>query len=124
MTAEGHFVEGLLTRGNVHNVTVADKFFENVVGCCVIEDAGYDSDSHRQTLMANNTIPMIPGRKNRRVLIEYDEKLYKLCKRIEMFFGKIKKTKRLSMLLKKLDKSFLGFIALASLKIILRSIIS
>lgn len=44
--------------------------------------------------------------------------------RIEMFFGKIKENKRLSMRFEKLDETFLGFIALASLKIILNSIIS
>jgi len=124
MTAEGHFVEGLLTGGNAHDLTVADMLFEDVVGCYVIEDAGYDSDPHRRELMANNNIPVIPGRKNRKIPIEYDKKLYKLRKPIEMFFGKIKENKRLGLRFEKLDETFLGFIALASLKIILNSIIS
>ena len=124
MTAEYHFVEGLLTGGNVHDVKVADDLFEDVVGCYVVEDAGYDSDPHRRELMANNNIPVIPGRKNRKIPIEYDKKVYKLRKRIEMFFGKIKENKRLSMRYDKLDETFLGFIALASLKVILNSIIS
>ena len=50
MTAEGHFVEGLLTGGNVHDVTVADELFADVVGFYVVEDAGYDSDPHRRQL--------------------------------------------------------------------------
>jgi IS5 family transposase len=124
MTAEGHFVEGLLTGGNVHDVKVADMLFEDVVGCYVVEDAGYDSDPHRRELRANNNIPVIPGRKNRKVLIEYDKEIYKLRKRIEMFFGKIKENKRLRMRYEKLDETFLGFIALATLKIILMAIIS
>lgn len=124
MTAEYHFVEGLLTGGNVHDVKVADDLFQDVVGCYVVEDAGYDSDPHRRELMANNNIPVIPGRKNRKIPIEYDKKVYKLRKRIEMFFGKIKENKRLSMRYDKLDETFLGFIALASLKVILNSIIS
>ena len=89
-----------------------------------MEDAGYDSDPHRRELIANNNIPVIPGRKNRKVLIEYDKKIYKLRKRVEMFFGKIKENKRIAMRFEKLDETFLGFIALASLKIILNSIIS
>lgn len=124
MTAEGHFVEGLLTGGNVHDVMVADDLFEDIVGCYVVEDAGYDSDPHRQNLRANNNIPVIPGRKNRKVLIQYDKKIYKLRKLIEMFFGKIKENRRVAMRFEKLDETFLGFIALASLKIILNSIIS
>ena len=101
ITAEGHFVEGLLTGGNVHDVTVADDLFEDVVGCYVV-----------------------PGRKNRKILIEYDKRIYKLRKRIERFFGKIKENKRVAMRFEKLDETFLGFIALASLKIIINSIIS
>lgn len=124
MTCEGHFVEGMLTGGNVHDVTVADDLFEHVLGCYVVEDTGYDSDSHRGKLVANNNIPVIPGRKNRKIPIEYDKKIYKLRRRIEMFFGKIKENKRLAMRFDKLDETFLAFIALASLKIFLREIIS
>lgn len=124
MTAQGHFVEGLLTGGNVHDVTVATLLFEDVVGCYVVEDAGYDSNSHRCELRANNNIPVIPGRKNRKVPIVYDKKIYALRKRIEIFFGKIKENKRLGMRYEKLDETFLGFIALATLKIILKQIIS
>ncbi len=124
MTVEGHFVEGLLTGGNVHDVTVADSLFEDVVGCYVVEDAGYDSDPHRRELVANNNIPVIPGRKNRKIPIVYDKKIYKLRKRIEMFFGKIKENKRVAMRFEKLDETFLGFIALAALKVTLKSIIS
>ncbi len=124
MTVEGHFVEGLLTGGNVHDVTVADSLFEDVVGCYVVEDAGYDSDPHRRELLANNNIPVIPGRKNRKIPIVYDKKIYKLRKRIEMFFGKIKENKRVAMRFEKLDETFLGFIALAALKVTLKSIIS
>ena len=93
MTAEGHFVEGLLTGGNVHDVTVADELFADVVGFYVVEDAGYDSDPHRRQLRSNNNIPVIPGRKNRKIPIEYDKKIYALRKPIEMFFGKLKENK-------------------------------
>jgi len=124
MTAEGHCVEGLLTGGNVHDVTVADDLFAEVVGFYVVEDAGYDSDPHRRALRANNNIPVIPGRKNRKIPIEYDKKIYKLRKRIEELFRKLKENKRLGMRFEKLDETFLGFIALASLKIIFTSIIS
>ena len=124
LTADGHFVEGLLTGGEVHDVSVANTLFEDVVGCFVVEDKGYDSDEHRRFLASNNNIPVIPGRKNRKTPIIYDKTIYKLRKRIEIFFGKLKENKRLSMRFDKLDASFLAFIALASIKIILREIIS
>jgi hypothetical protein len=69
-------------------------------------------------------VHVIPGRKNRNIPIEYDKNIYKLRKRIEIFFGKLKKNKRVAMRFEKLDETLLGPIALASLKIILNSIIS
>ena len=98
--------------------------FADVVGFYVVEDAGYDSDPHRRQLSSHNNIPVIPGRKNRKIPIKYDKKIYALRKRIEMFFGKLKENKRLGMRFEKLDHTFLAFIALASLKIIINSIIS
>ena len=43
----------------------ANELTADVYGCYVIEDKGYDSNSHRLYLQSNNNIPVIPGRKNR-----------------------------------------------------------
>lgn len=123
ITADGHIVEGLLTGGNIHDVTVADSLFSDVYGCYILEDRGYDSDAHRTFLRSQNNVPVIPGRKNRKVKIEYDKELYKLRSQIEMFFGKLKENKRIAMRYDKRDNAFLAFIAMASLKVLLRSII-
>jgi len=113
ITAEHHVVEGLLTGGNISDITVADALTADVVGCYVGEDRGYDCDRHRRELAANNNIPVIPGRKNRKAVVLYDKAMYKLRKRIEMFFGRIKENRRLVVRYEKLDATFLGFIALA-----------
>lgn len=123
-TAQGHFVEAMLTGGNVADITVANDLLADVVGCYVVEDRGYDSDPHRRELESNNNIPVIPGRKNRKIDIIYDKKIYKLRKNIEILFGKMKENKRLSMRFDKLDETFLGFIALSLFKTILPHIIS
>ena len=115
MTAEGRVVEGFLSGGNVSDITVADSLFENVVGCYVVEDMGYDSDAHRDFLRSQNNVPVIPGRKNRKVKIEYDKSIYRLRRRIEQFFAKLKETKRLGMRYDKSDGVFLTFIALATI---------
>ena len=119
-TADQQVIEGMLTGGNISDVTVADQLTAEVFGCFVAEDMGYDSDAHRRTLEANNNIPVIPGRKNRKIKINYDKKIYKLRRNIEIFFGKIKENKRLSLRFEKHDSAFLGFIALAAIKIHLR----
>lgn len=112
-------VEGFLSGGNVSDITVANSLFQDVYGCYVAEDMGYDSDAHREFLRSQNNIPVIPGRKNRKVRIEYDKTIYKLRKCIEQFFGKIKENKRLAMRYEKSDSVFLSFIALASIMIII-----
>ena len=124
ITAEGHVVEGMLTGGQVHDITVADDLLEDVVSCYVVEDMGYDSDAHRAALRANNNVPVIPGRKSRKLPVTYDKALYKLRKNIEIFFGKIKENKRTAMRSDKLDETFLSFIALAAFKILAKIKIS
>lgn len=119
-TPELHVIEGMLTGGNISDITVADELTAEVIGCYVVEDMGYDSDAHRDRLRSNNNVPVIPGRKNRKIKIDYDKTIYKLRRNIEIFFGKLKENKRLSMRFEKHDSAFLGFIALAAIKIWLR----
>lgn len=118
-TPEGYVVEGMLTGGNVADISVADCLMESIYGCYVIEDKGYDSDRHRINLRSSNNIPVIPGRKNRKQPILYDKILYKVRRNIEMLFGKIKENRRLAMRFDKADSAFLGFIALALIKILI-----
>lgn len=119
ITSEGYVIEGMLTGGNIADISVADFIMENVSGCYVIEDKGYDSDKHRTNLESNNNIPVIPGRKNRKLPIIYDKSMYKIRRKIEMIFGKIKENRRLAMRFDKADTTFLAFIALALIKIII-----
>ena len=47
LTAEDHVVEGMLTGGNIPDITVAHELTADVVGCFVVEDKGYDSNKNR-----------------------------------------------------------------------------
>jgi transposase len=116
ITAEGHIIEGFLSAGNVSDITVAESLVADVFCCHVVLDMGYDSDRFREVLRSQNNTPVIPGRKNRKVKIEYDKTIYKLRGSIERFFGKLKENKRLSMRFEKSDAVFLAFIALAIIK--------
>lgn len=112
-------VERLLSPGNTSDITLADALTAEVFGCYVVEDMGYDCDRHRDELRANNNIPVIPGRKNRKLKIIYDKSVYKLRQRIERLFGKIKENRRLTVRYEKSDAAFLAFIAIAILNIYL-----
>jgi transposase len=120
LTADGHIVEAMLTGGNTADITVANDMMQDVVGCYVAEDRGYDSDAHREFLRSNNNVPVIPGRKNRKVKIIYDKTIYRLRTRIEQYFGKLKENKRLTLRFEKEDQAFLAFIAIAAIKILLK----
>jgi transposase len=119
ITADGHVVEGFLTGGHVHDVSVAEQLFSEIIGCHVICDRGYDSDAFRAFLYSQNNVPVIPGRRNRKKPIWYDKALYRRRGLIERVFGKIKENKRLSMRFDKSDALFLAFIAAACIKIII-----
>lgn len=116
ITAEGHVIEGFLSAGNTADITVAESLFADVFECHVVLDMGYDSDPFRDVLRSQNNTPVIPGRKNRKIKIEYDKAIYKLRRRIEQFFGKLKENKRLAMRYEKSDNVFLAFIALGIIK--------
>ncbi len=110
----------MLTGGNVSDFTVADALTADVVGGDVAKDRGCDCDRHRPTLAANNKIPVIPGGKNRKVAMVYAKSVYRLRRRIAIFFGKRTENRRLAVRDDQLDSTFLGFIALAVIKIWLR----
>ena len=85
---------------------------------------GYDSDAFRNFLRSQNNDPVIPGRKNRIVKIEYDKVLYSHRKYIEILFGTLKENKRIDTRFDKYDHVFMAFVALALIKNILNLKIS
>lgn len=109
-------IEGFLSGGNKADISVANDLTAEVSGCYIIEDKGYDSNSHREYLSSNANIPVIPGRKNRIEIIEYDKDKFKLRRKIENFFAMLKENRRLALRFEKSDLAFLSFIALATIK--------
>jgi transposase len=109
----------MLTGGEVHDVVVAPELSEDIVGCAVIADRGYDSDRFRRELEGNNNLAVIPGRRNRKKEVGYDREKYKKRGLIERIFGKLKENRRLAVRYEKSDINFLGFIFIAFLKILL-----
>ena len=103
----------------MNDIEAAPELVEEVAGCFVMGDRGYDSDRFRRILESNNNIPVIPGRKNRKTPVEYDEERYKKRGLIERIFGKLKENRRLTVRYEKSDQNFLGFIVIAFLKILL-----
>ncbi len=57
---------------------------------------GDDSDPFRKILLEKGITPVIPGRKSRKVTIQYDEHTYKKRNAVERFFGRIKEFRRIA----------------------------
>jgi hypothetical protein len=62
-------------------------------------------------------VPVIPGRKNRKVKLIYDKAIYKLRGGIERYCGKLEDNKLFCLRFDKEDQAFLSFVALAAIKI-------
>lgn len=80
----------------------------------MLADKGYDADAIRTDLAKWNIEPVVPGRLNRRVKIEYDRTLYRQRNRIERMFGHIKINRVIATRCDQLASSFVGMVHLAT----------
>eukprot|EP00873_Tetraselmis_striata_P030084 jgi/Tetstr1/450348/TSEL_037384.t1 len=105
----------ILTPGNASDMKGADLLFAHTLGMKrVIADRGYDANRLRSNLRSQNTIPVIPGRKNRKRAIHYDQKRYKDRWRVEAMFCRLKDFRRVATRYDKLARNYLSAVMLAA----------
>ena len=80
----------------------------------LIADRGYDSNWYREALADKGITPCIPGRKNRREFIQYDQALYKQRNIVERMFGKLKDWRRIAMRYDRCAHTFMSAICIAA----------
>ncbi|MCV9910461.1 IS5 family transposase [Brucella sp. HL-2] len=80
----------------------------------LLADKGYDADAIRNDLASRNIEPVIPGRANRRVKIEYDRTLYKQRNLIERMFGRLKINRAIATRYDQLAESFISMVHIAT----------
>ena len=85
-----------------------------------IMDKGYDSDGIREQLVAQDIVPVIPPKSNRRAPRDYDKVLYKLREKVERFFNSLKQFRRIATRYEKLSQTFLALIHLVAAWIIVK----
>jgi len=78
----------------------------------LLGDKGYDTNSLRKALRKNGTSPVIPGRRNRKRAIRYDQQCYRTRQLIENAFCRIKDFRRSATRYDKLAANFLSAVAL------------
>jgi transposase len=89
----------ILTPGNTSDVKGADQLIgESARMKRLIADKGYDADRLRAAIRKQGTIPVIPGRRNRKRPIQYDERRYRDRWQIEAMFCRLKDFRRIATL--------------------------
>ena len=116
----GNPLKFVLTAGQIHDVTQAEKLLlglscENLLG-----DKAYDAEHLLKLIAQLEAQAIIPPRQNRKQHREYDKALYKERHLIECFFYKLKYYRRVFSRFDKRGKNYLAFVYFAASLIWLR----
>ncbi|WP_408735067.1 IS5 family transposase [Acidomonas methanolica] len=105
----------MLTPGNVSDVKAAPALLERAGPMrYLLGDKGYDADLLRHLAREAGATPVIPGRRNRKRAIRYDEQRYRSRHLIENAFCRLKDFRRVHTRYDKLAANFLSTLALAT----------
>jgi transposase len=105
-----------LSGGNQADISLADELTECLPeGSTLIGDKAYDSSTLRQTAATKGIKTCIPARTNRTTTVPFSATVYRRRHRIENFFERIKRHRRVATRYDKLAETFLGFVCLAIL---------
>ncbi len=105
----------MLTPGNVADITAAPALLERAGQIrYLLGDKGYDADALRRALRQAGTMPVIPGRSNRKRAVRYNRDLYRDRRLIENAFCRLKDFRRVATRYDKLAANFLSGVALAT----------
>ena len=119
--ALGNPIEVMLTAGNVHDVTVAEKLFSRIrlKGSTVLADKAYGKWALREFIANHDADFCIPPKDNETDPWFVDWWLYKERHLVETFFLKLKEFRRVATRYDKLAARFLSFVHLACIRILL-----
>jgi transposase len=120
--ALGNPIQLLLSAGNESDIGNAPPLLctLSIDGSIVNADKGYDSQPFVDWLKSLGAIPNIPSRETNKNQRECDWWMYKERHLVECFWEKIKQFRRVATRYDKLASSFLGFVYLASILVLLK----
>ena len=99
----------VLTPGNISDIKGADLLVGETAGMKrLIADRGDDANRLRAILRDQGTIPVIPGRRNRKRPIQYDERRYKDRWRVKAMFCRLKDFRHIATRYDKLARNYLS----------------
>ncbi|HKK35031.1 MAG TPA: IS5 family transposase, partial [Paracoccaceae bacterium] len=102
--------------GNTADIRMADALLARCGPAKrLIADRGYDANALRRTLREAGTIPVIPGRRNRKTPIRHDQRRYRDRWRVEAAFCRLKDFRRIATRYDKLAANFLSAVCIAAI---------
>jgi putative transposase len=120
LDALGNPADFILTAGQEADVTQAEPLIRRNPADAYIADKAYDSDAVIRKIKGKGAEAVIPPKKNRKKLRDYDKHLYKERKKVEWFINLIKQFRRVATRYEKTARNFLGFVHVASVVVLLR----
>ena len=112
--ALGNPIRLLLTAGQASEYGQARPLVEGFNPEFVLADKGYDSDNFISKVTDCGACPVIPPRKNRLVLRDYDRELYKERNLVERLFQKLKHFRRIATRYERLARNYQSMLNLVS----------
>jgi transposase len=97
-----------VTKGTTADCTQAGRLIEGITAEYLLADRGYDSDAIIEQAQHQGMTAVIPPRKNRKVMREYDKDLYKLRHLVENAFLHLKRWRGIATRYAKNTASFLA----------------
>lgn len=107
----------VLSAGNEADITLAPEVIEGLACGCVVADKAYDSNAFRALIADMGSQTCIPPRASRIEPIPSSKHTYKKRHRVENFFQKIKRYRRVATRYDKLVETYFGFVLLAILAV-------
>jgi transposase len=114
----------VLTAGHCHESPVGETVFAQVPPEPALPhammDKGYDSEGIREQLVAQDIMPVLPPKSNRRAPLDDDTALDQLREKVARFFKNLKQFRRIAPRYEKLSQTFLALIHLVAAWIIIK----
>lgn len=109
----------MLTPGQAHDTQGFGPLFRMLAERieALLADKGYDADAIRAEIEAAGVEPVIPAKSNRRAPAPHDRAKYRWRNHVERLFNKLKNWRRVATRYDKTKESYLGFVAIASIKL-------
>lgn len=112
----GRAVKLELVSGNEHDSKSFHKTLpSDLCDCFVLADKAYDTNEIRDSLHEQKAFAVIPPKRNRKTQIAYDKDIGKLRHKVENFFCRIKRFRRIHTRYEQLPITYMGFVNLAAI---------